>query len=102
MYEAQTIGSSGGNRHRKIDAITDRLGSPVAFRSMPGPAAYHRAIEYLLADLLERCTVHPDRTYNVSQEEYIGAIARWHGVADADMPYVLHIGRIGAGAAGAR
>ncbi|PZU10239.1 DUF1501 domain-containing protein [Sphingomonas sp.] len=25
----------------------------------------------------------------LSQEEYIGAIARWHGVADADMPYVF-------------
>ncbi|MBB5711485.1 DUF1501 domain-containing protein [Sphingomonas xinjiangensis] len=25
----------------------------------------------------------------VSQEEYIGAIARWHGVSDADMPYVF-------------
>ncbi|WP_052507889.1 DUF1501 domain-containing protein [Sphingomonas hengshuiensis] len=25
----------------------------------------------------------------LAQEEYIGAIARWHGVADADMPYVL-------------
>ena len=25
----------------------------------------------------------------VAQEEYIGAIARWHGVADADMPYVF-------------
>lgn len=25
----------------------------------------------------------------VSQEEYIGAIARWHGVAEADMPYVF-------------
>lgn len=24
-----------------------------------------------------------------SQEEYLGAIARWHGVADADMPYVF-------------
>jgi uncharacterized protein (DUF1501 family) len=25
----------------------------------------------------------------ISQEEYIGAIARWHGVVDADMPYVF-------------
>jgi uncharacterized protein (DUF1501 family) len=25
----------------------------------------------------------------VAQEEYIGAIARWHGVGDADMPYVF-------------
>jgi uncharacterized protein (DUF1501 family) len=25
----------------------------------------------------------------VSQEQYIGAIARWHGVADADLPYVF-------------
>jgi uncharacterized protein (DUF1501 family) len=25
----------------------------------------------------------------IAQEEYIGAIARWHGVADADMPYVF-------------
>jgi uncharacterized protein (DUF1501 family) len=25
----------------------------------------------------------------VAQEEYIGAIARWHGVANADMPYVF-------------
>ncbi|NYT43148.1 DUF1501 domain-containing protein [Sphingomonas sp. R-74633] len=25
----------------------------------------------------------------VAQEEYIGAIARWHGVSDADMPYVF-------------
>jgi uncharacterized protein (DUF1501 family) len=25
----------------------------------------------------------------VSQEEYLGAIARWHGVSDADMPYVF-------------
>ncbi|QJU57678.1 DUF1501 domain-containing protein [Sphingomonas sp. AP4-R1] len=25
----------------------------------------------------------------ISQEEYIGAIARWHGVADADLPYVF-------------
>jgi uncharacterized protein (DUF1501 family) len=25
----------------------------------------------------------------VSQEQYLGAIARWHGVADADMPYVF-------------
>ncbi len=25
----------------------------------------------------------------VAQEEYLGAIARWHGVADADMPYVF-------------
>lgn len=25
----------------------------------------------------------------VSQEQYIGAIAKWHGVADADMPYVF-------------
>ena len=24
-----------------------------------------------------------------SQEQYLGAIARWHGVADADMPYVF-------------
>lgn len=24
-----------------------------------------------------------------AQEEYLGAIARWHGVADADMPYVF-------------
>lgn len=24
-----------------------------------------------------------------AQEEYIGAIARWHGVSDADMPYVF-------------
>lgn len=25
----------------------------------------------------------------VAQEEYLGAIARWHGVADADLPYVF-------------
>lgn len=25
----------------------------------------------------------------ISQEEYIGSIARWHGVTDADMPYVF-------------
>ncbi len=25
----------------------------------------------------------------VAQEEYLGAIARWHGVSDADMPYVF-------------
>lgn len=25
----------------------------------------------------------------VSQEQYLGAIARWHGVSDADMPYVF-------------
>jgi uncharacterized protein (DUF1501 family) len=25
----------------------------------------------------------------VAQEEYIGAIARWHGVSEADMPYVF-------------
>jgi uncharacterized protein (DUF1501 family) len=25
----------------------------------------------------------------LAQEEYLGAIARWHGVADADMPYVF-------------
>jgi uncharacterized protein (DUF1501 family) len=25
----------------------------------------------------------------VAQEEYIGAIARWHGVSDSDLPYVL-------------
>jgi uncharacterized protein (DUF1501 family) len=25
----------------------------------------------------------------IAQEEYIGAIARWHGVGDADMPYVF-------------
>jgi uncharacterized protein (DUF1501 family) len=26
---------------------------------------------------------------SVAQEEYLGAIARWHGVADADLPYVF-------------
>ena len=25
----------------------------------------------------------------IAQEEYIGAIAKWHGVADADLPYVF-------------
>ncbi|KTF68763.1 MULTISPECIES: DUF1501 domain-containing protein [unclassified Sphingomonas] len=25
----------------------------------------------------------------IAQEEYLGAIARWHGVADADLPYVF-------------
>lgn len=25
----------------------------------------------------------------IAQEEYIGAIARWHGVSDADLPYVF-------------
>lgn len=25
----------------------------------------------------------------IAQEEYIGAIARWHGVADSDLPYVF-------------